>query len=61
MEFDLEMKKTKLVKGKGLARLLAESNYEDLGVNFMNINSKYHQDEIVDKGSHVILNLTGCT
>jgi hypothetical protein len=26
LEFDLEMKPTKLVKGKGLARLLAESN-----------------------------------
>ena len=40
MEFDLEMKPTKLVKGQGLARLLDESNYKYLGVNFMNINSQ---------------------
>jgi hypothetical protein len=33
IEFDLEMKLTKLVKGQGLARLLAESNYKALGVN----------------------------
>jgi hypothetical protein len=28
LDFDLEMKPTKLVKGKGLARLLAKSNYK---------------------------------
>jgi hypothetical protein len=39
LEFDLEIKPTKLVKGQGLARLLVESNCKDLGVNFMNINS----------------------
>jgi hypothetical protein len=49
MEFDLEMKPTKLVKGQGLARLLAESNCKALGVNFMNINSENQQAEIVDK------------
>jgi hypothetical protein len=38
MEFDLEINPTKLVKGQGLARFLAESNCKDLGVNFMNIN-----------------------
>jgi hypothetical protein len=36
MDFDLEMKPTKMVKGQGLARLLAESNCKELGVNFMN-------------------------
>jgi hypothetical protein len=39
MEFDLEMKPTKLVKGRGLTKLLVESNCKALGVNFMNINS----------------------
>ena len=53
LEFDLEMKLTKLVKGQGLARLLAESNYKALGVNFMNINSENKQAELADKGSHV--------
>jgi hypothetical protein len=32
-EFDLEIKPTKLVKGQGLAKLLAESNFRALGIN----------------------------
>jgi hypothetical protein len=32
-EFDLEIKPTKLVKGQGLAKLLAESNFRSLGIN----------------------------
>jgi hypothetical protein len=32
-EFDLEVKLTKLVKGQGLAKLLAESNFRALGIN----------------------------
>jgi hypothetical protein len=32
-EFDLEVKPTKLVKGQGLAKLLAESNFRALGIN----------------------------
>jgi hypothetical protein len=61
LEFDLEIKPTKLVKGQGLARLLAESNCKALGVNFMNINSENQQTEIVDKDSHINLNLAECT
>jgi hypothetical protein len=57
LEFDFEIKPTKLVKGQGLARLLAESNCKDLGVNFMNVNSENWQTEIVD----VNLNLAECT
>jgi hypothetical protein len=32
-EFNLEVKPTKLVKGQGLAKLLAESNFRALGIN----------------------------
>jgi hypothetical protein len=32
-EFNLEIKPTKLVKGQGLAKLLAESNFRALGIN----------------------------
>jgi predicted MarR family transcription regulator len=39
LEFDLEINPTKLVKGKGLARFLVESNCKALGVNFMGTNS----------------------
>jgi hypothetical protein len=42
MEFDLEMKPTKLVKGNGLDRLLDESKCKEIRVNFMNADSVYH-------------------
>ena len=34
LEYDIEIKPTKLVKGQGLAKLMAHSNCEALGVNF---------------------------
>ena len=40
LEFDLEIKPTNLVKGQGLARLLAESNCKELGVNLMKVDSE---------------------
>jgi hypothetical protein len=36
LEFDLEIKPTKLIKGIVLARLLAESNFKALGLRFIN-------------------------
>jgi hypothetical protein len=36
LEFDLEIKPTKLVKGKGLSKLLVESNCRTLGISFIN-------------------------
>ena len=33
-EYGIEIRPTKLVKGKGLAKLIADSNFEALGVNF---------------------------
>jgi hypothetical protein len=36
MEFDLEIMPTKLIKGQGLAKLLAEANYQALGISFIN-------------------------
>jgi hypothetical protein len=35
LEFDLEIKPTKLIKGQGLAKLLTESNYKALGINLI--------------------------
>jgi hypothetical protein len=35
LEFDLEIKPTKLIKGQGLAKLLAESNYKALEINLV--------------------------
>jgi hypothetical protein len=60
LEFDLEMKPTKLVKGKGLARLLAESKCKALGVNFMNADSIYQQTDIASNKSQISPKLTEC-
>jgi hypothetical protein len=61
LEFDLEMKPTKLVKGKGLARLLIESNCKALGVNFMNLNSENQQIDNSVIISHISPNIAECT
>lgn len=34
-EYDFEIKPTNLVKGQGLAKLVAQSNYDYLGINFI--------------------------
>ena len=34
LEYDIEIRPTKLVKGQGLAKLMAQSNHEALGINF---------------------------
>ena len=39
-EYDLEIRTTKIVKGQGLAKLMAQSNCEVLGVNFFDVCSK---------------------
>ena len=38
LEFDLEIKTTELIRGQGLAKLLAEENFRALGLNFMDEN-----------------------
>jgi hypothetical protein len=60
LEFDLEIKPTKLVKGQGLARLLVESNCKALGVNFINTCSENQQVELSDKDSQVSPPLAEC-
>ena len=35
LEYDLEIRPTKLVKGQGLARLMAKTNLQDLDINFV--------------------------
>jgi hypothetical protein len=46
LEFDLEIRPTKLIKGQGLAKLLAEANCQALGVNFMNKCSGIQQGQL---------------
>ena len=46
IEFDIEVNPTKLVKGLGLAKLMAEENYELLGMNLIGISSTNLQTEV---------------
>ena len=39
IEFDIEVNPTKLVKGQGLAKLMAKENCDVLGMNFICITS----------------------
>jgi ribonuclease HI len=55
LEFDLEIKPTKLIKGQGLAKLLAESNYKALEINFIN-----EQAESSNRGSQSTVPLSAC-
>jgi hypothetical protein len=60
LEFDLEIKPTKLVKGQGLAKLLAEFNCEALGVSFINARLGSQQAESPSQGSKDGLSLAEC-
>jgi hypothetical protein len=51
LEFDLEIKPTKLIKGQGLAKLLAESNCKALGISCINACSKIQQTESSNRNS----------
>jgi hypothetical protein len=46
LEFDLEMRPTKLIKGQGLAKLLTEANCQALGVSFMNEISRIQRGQL---------------
>jgi hypothetical protein len=61
LEFDLEIKPTKLVKGQGLAKLLAESNCKTFGVDLINVFSEDQQVELSNQSSQDNLPLEECT
>jgi hypothetical protein len=61
LEFDLEIKPTKLIKGQGLAKLLVESNCKALGVNFIHTCSENQQVELSDTSSQNSPLLVECT
>ena len=55
MEYDVEIKPTKLVKGHGLVRLLADSNYEALGLHLISnqpiqeeLQTRQNKEQIMD-------------
>jgi hypothetical protein len=61
LEFYLEIKPTKLVKGQGLDKLLAQSNYKYLGVNFINTYSEDQQAKLPDSSTQDSPSLVECT
>jgi len=44
LEYDLDIKPNKLIKGQGLAKLPAESNCQDLGINQVNVETNTEQE-----------------
>jgi hypothetical protein len=52
IEFNIEVKPTKLVKGQGLAKILTEENHELLDINFIGGNSMNLQTELATDGQH---------
>jgi hypothetical protein len=49
IEFDIEIKPIKLVRGQGLAKLLAEDNCKMLGINFVGVNAESMQSQISEE------------
>ena len=43
LEYDLEIKPTKLIKGQGLARLMDESNFQALDINMFNALDEHEE------------------
>jgi hypothetical protein len=37
LEYDIEIKPTKLIKGQGLAKLMVESNFHAFDINFLDV------------------------
>jgi hypothetical protein len=45
LEYDLDIKPTKLIKGRGLAKLMVQSDYDAMGINFIDDLSESPQEE----------------
>ena len=53
LEYDIEIKPTKLIKGQGLAKMMTNSNCESLQLNFLTSHSNQ-----LDTGVHVIFDFS---
>ena len=54
MEYDVEIRPTKLVKGQGLARLLANSNCQYLGLHVMAEELVPEEDQALQKKENIM-------
>jgi len=55
LEYDLEIKPTNLIKGQGLAKLMARSNCDVLGINFIVDLSESSKEDTVPQISQKFL------
>ena len=55
LEYDVEIKPTKLIKGQGLAQMMTQSNFELLGENFIADLSQDIEEEAPPHVSHKFL------
>jgi len=66
IEFNIELKPTKLVRGQGLAKLLAEENCRSLDINFLSIiaendqTGKEEEATKIERNQLVAENLVSC-
>jgi hypothetical protein len=55
LEYDLEINPTKIIKGQGLAKLMTQSNYDVLGINFIADLSENSKEETMPHVSQKFL------
>jgi hypothetical protein len=55
LEYDLEIKPTKLMKGQGISQMMTQSNFELLGVNFIVYLSQDVEEEVPPQVSQKLL------
>jgi hypothetical protein len=55
LEYDVEIKHAKLIKGKGVSQMMYQSNFELLGVNFIVDLSKYIKEKASPQLSQIFL------
>jgi hypothetical protein len=58
LEYDLEIKPTKLIKGRGVSQMMTKSNFDLLGVNFIDDLSQGVEEEVSPQVSQKFLDLT---
>lgn len=49
LEYDIEIKPTKLIKGQGLARMMTESNLQSLQINFLTLLTEEYLSNVVQQ------------
>jgi hypothetical protein len=59
LEYDIEIKPTKLIKGQGLAKLMVESNFHALDINFLAALDEQEEEQRLHKLQRIFQPLPG--